>query len=528
MLAAAFFCLCVGVAGRTFLPAPSLRKETVSFSDPEGRRIAATAYRAESAPGDPRGEGPMPAAVLCHGISCSKELMNTIGRDLARHGFSVLAFDYGGHGESDKHPQTEEMNLEDVRGAIAMARRRPEVDPKKVVLVGHSMGSTTAAMAGMMDPDVCGVVCLGKKGPGGKSRPRNLLHAFGLYDQYHTVRSMVRAIADWAGEAKVTPVASIADVSSEQFSKPGNRALLVSPDGDHASEVYSVRMIPRIRNWLRQSVSLGPVRAAATDAYRVYFDFLMGFGAYASGLLVLGRIRSPRAMRCWASVPACLTFAAWAWIRESDVAEPLSLALTMTYLVFSTGLYCSWKEQKGATDWAMKWLQGLLLLWASFALGSVAGSLDQWMTHWEDVLWAPVALLNIVVHRCHFVCNILRADLFSAYSRGIIPTAAFAFLLLAEIVLPGFVWRGVGWLASMIHDRIANFRLTLRLGVRDKRAVLVLIVLVAALAAVVWARYREGLLGASAIAPAAPVLVRMYLLPLAVLVCLIRVRRRLL
>ena len=64
--------------------------------------------------------------------------MNTIGYDLARHGFFVFAFDYGGHGESEDHPQSEEANVADVVCAIEKVRSYPQVDPARVVLVART------------------------------------------------------------------------------------------------------------------------------------------------------------------------------------------------------------------------------------------------------------------------------------------------------------------------------------------------------------------------------------------------------
>jgi fermentation-respiration switch protein FrsA (DUF1100 family) len=62
---------------------------------------------------------------------------------LAGAGLDVLAFDYRGYGNSSGRPSERGTYL-DARAALAELRRRPGVDPDRVVYVGESLGGAVA------------------------------------------------------------------------------------------------------------------------------------------------------------------------------------------------------------------------------------------------------------------------------------------------------------------------------------------------------------------------------------------------
>ncbi len=514
----------VGVAGCVILAPPPLEREWRRIEGPEGNPIALMTWRLPRAGGgEADAEAPRPAAVLCHGISCSKELMTTLAHDLAREGFAVVAHDFAGHGESPARPLTEDANAADTLAVIEWVRARPDVDPDRVVLAGHSMGAVAAALAGRMDARLRAVVCLGQKGPCDPRRPANLLQLYGLYDQYHTVGAMSRALGECARSPEdARPVFSPLRPDPARFGEPGRRALVVSPDGDHASEVYSPRMIRQAREWLCLAVGAPLSHRAASSAWRVYFEFLAGLGFFAAGVIFLASAPLPGPPRCWAAAPAALTLLAAAWVR-GPAAPPVSLALTLFYLISSAGFYCrGGGENSGGGARALRWLAGAGLAAAAFALGSLLASADQWARHPRLIAWAPAAALNIAVHRAHFVFNILRADFFGSYSEALRPGALFAALALLEPALPGTPWRAVGWFGGLLRRRVVEFRLAFALGARDRKTLLALAILLPPLALILWVRWRDGLLGADSILPTLLVMLRMYGLPFLVLLALLR------
>ncbi len=93
----------------------------------------------------PKGEGPFPGAVLCHGATTDLRAMRPSAQRLTRRGIATLTFDFRGHGKSqgflDAHL------AKDVTAALGFLRSHPKVDPERIALVGHSLGAMAAIHA---------------------------------------------------------------------------------------------------------------------------------------------------------------------------------------------------------------------------------------------------------------------------------------------------------------------------------------------------------------------------------------------
>ena len=85
-----------------------------------------------------------------------RQLADTLGRN----GIAVLRLDDRGVGGSDAGPAgpTTADFAGDARAAVAWLRARPEIDPARVALLGHSEGAAVAAMVAAGDPAVRAVV----------------------------------------------------------------------------------------------------------------------------------------------------------------------------------------------------------------------------------------------------------------------------------------------------------------------------------------------------------------------------------
>jgi pimeloyl-ACP methyl ester carboxylesterase len=109
--------------------------------------------------GEVAGEGS--AIVLCHGITATRQSVVHGSRRLERAGYSVIAYDARGHGESDPAPPGGGYGYPELRGDLSEVIES-QAGGGRVVLVGHSMGAHTVLGFALRDPDrVAGLVVIG-------------------------------------------------------------------------------------------------------------------------------------------------------------------------------------------------------------------------------------------------------------------------------------------------------------------------------------------------------------------------------
>ncbi len=113
---------------------------------------------------------PYPAALLISGSGPqnrdgnpgTQSLYRYIGEYLSSKGIAVLRHDDRGVGKSlvPKTPSTYRDLINDSKAAIDYLRVRKEIDPRQIVLIGHSEGGTTATIIASEDVKIAGVVLL--------------------------------------------------------------------------------------------------------------------------------------------------------------------------------------------------------------------------------------------------------------------------------------------------------------------------------------------------------------------------------
>lgn len=95
-----------------------------------------------------------PGVVIAHGFSGSKQLMLGYGLTFARAGYAVMLLDFSGHGANPKPLDENSAGLQaDLLAASQMLIMQPEVNPAKLALLGHSMGSGAVMTAGIEYPE---------------------------------------------------------------------------------------------------------------------------------------------------------------------------------------------------------------------------------------------------------------------------------------------------------------------------------------------------------------------------------------
>jgi dienelactone hydrolase len=123
----------------------------------------------------PAGSGPFPAAVLVHGsgpqdrdetIGANK-VFRDIAEGLASRGVAVLRYDKRSlrHPEALKDDPTIDAEVVlDAVSAVTLLQARPEIDAKRVFVIGHSLGAGLAPEIGVRAGSVAGVVLLAPPG----------------------------------------------------------------------------------------------------------------------------------------------------------------------------------------------------------------------------------------------------------------------------------------------------------------------------------------------------------------------------
>lgn len=122
----------------------------------------------------PNGKGPFTAVVLVSG-SGPNDADETIGPNkvfkdiawgLATNGIAVLRYpkrthEYGAKSSADPENLTvKDEYLDDARAAVALLASRPDINPHRIFLAGHSEGGYLAPRIAAADPQIAGIIIL--------------------------------------------------------------------------------------------------------------------------------------------------------------------------------------------------------------------------------------------------------------------------------------------------------------------------------------------------------------------------------
>jgi len=127
----------------------------------------------------PEGQGPFPAAILISGSGSQNrdeeifghKPFKVIADHLTRKGIAVLRYDDRGVGSSGGNA-AESTTLDlasDTKSALDYMRKRSEIDPSEIGLIGHSEGGMIAFMLGSSQKDLAYIVSLAGPGVDGKT-----------------------------------------------------------------------------------------------------------------------------------------------------------------------------------------------------------------------------------------------------------------------------------------------------------------------------------------------------------------------
>ncbi len=107
----------------------------------------------------PQATGSSPAVIVCHphplyGGTMSNNVVFAICQGLAQKSIAALRFNFRGVGKSGGTFGGGITEQEDVKAAIAFALSTPDIDPKRIGLVGYSFGASVALPVAFQDERV--------------------------------------------------------------------------------------------------------------------------------------------------------------------------------------------------------------------------------------------------------------------------------------------------------------------------------------------------------------------------------------
>jgi dienelactone hydrolase len=138
-------------------PSTSTDLQTVSINSSDGVKLVGSLYNSE--------KPNSPAVVLLHQWESDRHSYDEFAKRMASKGFNVLSIDGRGFGESTKKVDGSSVAagrtdadvkgmLGDVDAAVGFLMKQPNVDPKRIAIVGASYGSSLAIIYAADHPDI--------------------------------------------------------------------------------------------------------------------------------------------------------------------------------------------------------------------------------------------------------------------------------------------------------------------------------------------------------------------------------------
>ncbi len=341
------------------------------------------------APADATG---VPGVIIAHGFSGSTPFMLGFGQILARAGYGVMLLDFDGHGSARVRLDDNSLprNLD---AAYVALIAQPEIDPARVALLGHSMGSGAVMSAAIADAErYRATIAVSPTGAEvSPQSPRNLLLMAGTLEPRFAANG--RDLLARAGGA------------NDDLAGGRGRAMVDVPNVEHITILFSGVAHQAALDWLNRTFDR-PAATAAPDRRVVwYVAHLAGWLLLVTAAAPLFPAAAPAAVRRRAPWP-------WLGLPLGALAAALLLAALGRFSdisglggVLVGGALALWFGALGVV-WLLlgfrpPWPAGRDALWGlvlfavlTLAFGVMAGRvwLPWWLTPERFALWLPAAV----------------------------------------------------------------------------------------------------------------------------------------
>ncbi|MFY9585114.1 MAG: alpha/beta fold hydrolase [Candidatus Acidiferrales bacterium] len=337
---------------------------------------------------------PKPAgyAVVFHGLSASRRIMQTLGQQLAAAGLRVYLADSPGHGDSAEpftHARAEQCAAE----VVETLERRGEISLDRTVLVGHSMGGAIAIRLVDRFPTPATLAISPAPMILPRRMPANLLIVSASLDLIR-LKNQAFELRRAAGGERTAPA---------DFVERRAVYLAVIPRSTHTSLLYDPQVARLVDGWVRAALGeatriptaplVHPVAGSALGLVGLLMMFPLAAGLGA-GLFAAGRKGTPTL-----SPPGAVD-ALLRWVLVALVAVgALNFWVPLGWLHLMTGAYlASFLLLTGAMLLAFLWKQAKpalqldvrsMVFAGVLAFGAVAG-MALWM-NWQLTDAWPIA-----------------------------------------------------------------------------------------------------------------------------------------
>lgn len=220
-----------------------------------------------------QGKQKIPGILVAHGFAGSKQLMLGYGYVLAQGGYAVMLWDFAGHGANPLPSQRFSLQ-KNLNIATTALSEQPEVDPTRLALLGHSMGSGAVMSAGIDNAErFAATVAISPTGAKVTPlAPRNLQLQAGS-GEGRFVANAQRLLVAAGGE-------------NENLASGRGRSLVIIPNANHITILFSNPSHQAALQWFNATFNL--------DTTSNYVDRRMGwYGLHLLAWLLLSSIVTP-------------------------------------------------------------------------------------------------------------------------------------------------------------------------------------------------------------------------------------------
>lgn len=475
-----------------------------------------------------------PAAIICEPFNSPPECSRLLALELVRSGFVALTFDWRGRSPQENRALLRSGVMEPARADAAAAagylRALPQVDPERIAITGHSVGGTLAIEAAADDPRMMAVASIGMEADVSPDRPRNLLWAVGLYDEFRVLNRMRDVFQESAATAEIE------EATVGNFTQGTARRLAVSPTADHFTELQDGGIHREVVRWFREAAGLPETPSGLRMETRTALCLLAWLSTLAAGLLTIRVVAGDNRWLLRAVVGGALLGVIL--LSRAQDAHYLLAAAGIEWLFILTLLsgFLSMRQAE-ALRRGVRWALKLgLVVWASLLLTLMVNNLSYYWQHPSYFLVFPEFAMRHALDGLYVYLLIYPFPfLFSICSpEGLVLRAWVYILMAAELVWPGFLLGALAKLASQ-PTSAPSVAAGERVGERRERGaatrrwagVSILLVLIGVLAGVSWMRLEQGFLTRDSLWAAARFLARFCVLPILIFTLLWqRFRRR--